>query len=285
MNRIAFLSTDHLDGFTADDHLANEPLQELGWSVETISWRMPDIDWGQFAGIVIRTTWDYHNHLPEFLGVLEQIESATRLANPLSIVRWNANKTYLRDLEAHGARVVRTLWEEGRIEGRQIHRWFEELQTDDLVIKPTVSASAADTLRLQKRFEIDPEPLSIFANRQYMVQPFMNGIVEEGEFSLFYFCGDYSHTILKTPKAQDFRVQEEHGGYIQAVEPTARLLQAGASVMQPIKPMPLYARIDFVHEQDELVLMELELIEPSLYLRMDDGAPRRFAIAIDAWLG
>lgn len=284
MNKLAFLSTDNLDGFTADDHLANEPLHKLGWSVETISWSNSLIDWGEFAGVIIRTTWDYHNHLPTFLGVLEQIESTTRLANPLSTVRWNANKIYLRDLEAQGARIVRTIWGEGRIESQTIQRWCEELQTDDIVIKPTISANAADTVRMQKPFQFDPQSLANFSGRQYMVQPFMNGIVEEGEFSLFYFCGDYSHTILKTPKARDFRVQEEHGGLIQSVEPVLELLKAGDSVMQLIKPTPLYARIDFVRDQEDLALMELELIEPSLYLRMDEEAPQRFAQAVDAWL-
>ena len=117
-----------------------------------------------------------------------------------------------------------------------------------------------------------------------MVQPFMSGIVHEGEFSLFYFSGTYSHAILKTPKPHDFRVQEEHGGRIRATEPTQELLAAGAKVIQLLDAELLYARVDFVSDEDELVLMELELIEPSLYLRMNDSAPARFAAAINTWL-
>jgi hypothetical protein len=118
-----------------------------------------------------------------------------------------------------------------------------------------------------------------------MVQPFMRGITDEGEFSLFYIDSRYSHTILKTPKPEDFRVQEEHGGIIQAVEPSAGLLAAGQEILKCISTPLLYARVDFVRtEKDEFALMELELIEPSLYLRKADNAPRLFAEAIDRWL-
>ena len=113
----------------------------------------------------------------------------------------------------------------------------------------------------------------------------MRGIVEEGEFSLFYFNGEYSHAILKTPKTGDFRVQEEHGGIIQATKPTADLLATGEKIMQYISPTPLYARVDFVStDEGEFAVVELELIEPSMYLREAAHAPRMFAEAIDSWL-
>ena len=118
-----------------------------------------------------------------------------------------------------------------------------------------------------------------------MVQPFMPNIVSEGEFSLFYFGGEYSHTILKTPKPKDFRVQEEHGGIIKAVQPTDKLLKAGQKVFEFIAPKPLYARIDFVRDAaDDFALMELELIEPALYFRMDEESPKRFAKIFDGWM-
>lgn len=116
-----------------------------------------------------------------------------------------------------------------------------------------------------------------------MVQPFMPKIVTEGEFSLFYFGGIYSHTILKTPKAKDFRVQEEHGGIITQVAPSEQLLQSAQKVFNQISDELLYARIDFVRdENDNFCLMELELIEPALYLRMDKDAAQKFAKVIDA---
>ncbi|MDX1440598.1 MAG: hypothetical protein R3284_11920, partial [Rubricoccaceae bacterium] len=119
-----------------------------------------------------------------------------------------------------------------------------------------------------------------FAERAYMVQPFMQNVVDEGEFSLFYFNNVYSHTILKTPKTGDFRVQEEHGGIIQSVDTEPELLKAGDHAIASL-PNLLYARADFVREGSKFLLMELELIEPALYFRMDPASPMRFARAFD----
>ena len=118
-----------------------------------------------------------------------------------------------------------------------------------------------------------------------MAQPFVRSVVEEGEFSLFFFGGAYSHTALKTPKAHDFRVQEEHGGWIRAVEPEPALRALAEDVMDAVAPTPLQARVDLVRmEGDRFALMELELIEPSLYFRTDAASPDRFAHAFDAWM-
>ena len=121
-----------------------------------------------------------------------------------------------------------------------------------------------------------------YADREFMAQPFLTHVESEGEYSLCYFNGELSHTILKTPKPLDFRVQEEHGGAIRAVEAGPELRAAGATVLRALGSTPLYARADFVRANDEagFWLIELELIEPSLYLRMDAGAPERFARAL-----
>jgi hypothetical protein len=283
--KIALLSIKDLDGFVADDDLVVEPLRSLGYVAEFVPWQEA-VDWSKYVGVVIRTTWDYQNSLPAFLRVLQQIERQTRLANPRDIVEWNADKgVYLRDLEKHGARIVPTIWSSIKIDSRQIQQWFDQLETDEIVIKPTVGANAQDALRLT-RGGADAGTLGkVFANRSYMVQPFMSAIVEEGEFSLFYFNGEYSHAILKTPKPGDFRVQEEHGGLIQSIEPPVNMSATGEKILQYISSTPLYARVDFVRTADgEFAVVELELIEPSLYLRKAEHAPHLFAKAIHSWL-
>jgi len=284
--KIALLSISDLTGFVSDDDLVVAPLRELGHVAETIPWQQTAVDWREYGGVVIRTTWDYQNNLAAFLSVLQRIESQTRLANPLEIVRWNADKKiYLRDLAARGATIVPTIWNDGKIESCQTEQWFDQLDCDEIVIKPTVGANAQDALRL-KRGEADAAALStLFAGRSCMVQPFMRGITAEGEFSLFYMNGEYSHAILKTPTTGDFRAQEEHGGIIQAIAPSPSLLAAGKKVLQSVSTPLLYARVDFVRTGgDEFALMELELIEPSLYLREAEHAPRMFAEAINSWV-
>jgi glutathione synthase/RimK-type ligase-like ATP-grasp enzyme len=283
MHQICFLSMDDLSGYVFDDELAVEPLEKLGWRVRTVSWRDQEADWNDFAAVIIRTTWDYQKYPAEFLRVLQKIDqSQARLENSLQTVEWNLSKAYLRDLEIKGIKIVPTVWGENSPTAKDFGAWLEHFKTGEIIVKPIVSATAEDTFRL-KAFQ--PDLTEIFQNRRYLVQPFMPRIVTEGEFSLFYFGGKYSHTILKTPKEKDFRVQEEHGGIITAVTPSIKLLQTAERVFDLIAPVPLYARIDFVrNEDDEFCLMELELIEPALYLRMNENAPRFFAETIDGWL-
>ena len=283
MRQCCFLSMDSLAGYVSDDELAVEPLKKLGWNVETVSWRDKAVDWNDFEAVVIRTTWDYQREPEAFLEVLQKInDSKAHLENPLKIVQWNLSKLYLRDLENEGIKIVPTVWGEEKISENLFKNWLAHFGADELVIKPIVSATAEFTFR-QKDFT--PELTEVFTTRKYLVQPFMPNIVSEGEFSLFYFGGEYSHTILKTPKPKDFRVQEEHGGIIQAVKPGAKLLEAGQKAFKCIKPLPLYARVDFVRDsKEDFALMELELIEPALYFRMDKDAPERFARVFDSWM-
>lgn len=285
--KIALLSIPKakLKKFFADDELMTKPLRALGHTIEFVPWKKKT-RWRDYDAVVIRSTWDYQDDLPGFLRVLRQLQTQTRLANPLETVKWNADKRiYLRDLEKQGARMVPTIWENSKIERRSLELWFEQLQTDEIVIKPTVGANAQDAWRIKRGARVVAKLRTVFKNRSYMVQPFMTYVVNEGEFSLFYFNGRYSHAILKTPKAGDFRVQEEHQGLIRPIEPPSHLPITGEKIMKRILPTPLYARIDFVRTEDnEFAVMELELIEPSMYLRTADHAPHSFAEAIDKWL-
>lgn len=286
MRHCAFLTTDKLEGFVTDDALTAEPLRELGWNIDHISWRRPGVAWDRYEAVVIRSTWDYHKAPEEFLRTLEGIDrSGTRLANPLDLVRWNARKTYLRGLEARGLPVVPTIWETSP-DAARVRRLFDELGTDEIVVKPVISASAFDTYRLQRDPDRSGEMAEVFAGREVMAQPFLRSIVEEGEHSLFYFGGEYSHTVLKSPKEEDFRVQEEHGGLIREVDPPASLVDLGHGILEALPLLPLYARVDLVRlDAGGYALMELELIEPSLYFRTSPGSARRFAKALDTWMG
>lgn len=269
---------DDMGWYVADDDLAIGPLGELGWEVETVPWRQTERQWSDFEAVIIRTPWDYQSSPNEFLSVLQQIECQTSLENPFNIVRWNLDKRYLREMEQRGSRIVPTIWNASYSEV-DFDRWLSDLMTDELIIKPYVSATAEHTYRLKS---YDPSLGSVFSTRPFMVQPFMPKIVSEGEYSLFYFNGEFSHAINKSPKLNDFRVQEEHGGIITEVEPEERLMAAGIETVAKIGRDLLYARVDFVRDaQDNFCLMELELIEPALYLRMNEQAPNRFSIAID----
>ena len=201
----------------------------------------------------------------------------------MELVRWNYQKTYMRDLASRGVKIVPTLFP-ASVSAENFNGWFEQHQCDQLVIKPVVGANGDDAYRVSidtgnERLE---EIAKRFQNKPAQVQPFMPHILDEGEFSLFYFNGDFSHAILKVPAKGEFRSQEEHGSEILAVEPEEQLCLRGRLALGAIGEAPLYARIDFVRDEDgDFALMEQELIEPSLYLRMHSAAPERFARAID----
>ena len=285
MKKVAFLTLDERGDYVIDDEHAIKPLADLGWRVSTVSWRQTAVPWKNFDAVLIRSTWDYWNDISGFLDTLSHIDQQTAMANPLPLVQWNYRKTYLQDLEEKGVKIVPTLWL-GEPGLSHIESCFELLELDELVIKPVIGANGEDAYRISRSDE--PEHLERivdrFRGRDGMVQPFMPRILSEGEFSLFYFASEFSHAILKKPAEREFRSQEEHGAEILAVNPEERLLQRGRQAIDSIAPEPLYARVDFVRdEREDFRLMEMELIEPSMYLRMDGGAPQRFAQAIDSW--
>ncbi len=283
----AFLSMADMGGFVSDDELAVALLRERGWRAVTLPWDHP-ADWSFFDLVVIRSTWDYQQRPQHFLETLEAIDrSSASLQNPLPLVRWNMGKRYLQDLENKGAPVVPTAFAASFTGREALAHYFRVFSAGEIILKPLISANADNTFRIS-RLEIDlflPRLETIFAGRPLLVQPFMPSIQVDGEYSLIYFNGKYSHAILKTPAPGDFRVQEEHGGIITAARPVKPLLEAGDRAMAALDPIPLYARVDLVRDDSgSFLIMELELIEPSLYLRMDPQAPNRFVDALSAVL-
>jgi hypothetical protein len=267
-----------------DDELAILPLARRGVQVETLPWNRPGVDWRRYALVVIRSTWDYQHHADRFLGVLDTIESSgVRLENGSDVVRWNMRKTYLRELAARGVEIVPTFWRD-RLSPGELVPLFEDLKSDEAVIKPVMSGNAEGAWRMDrgKAEALAPEIEAYFADRPLMLQPFERAIVEEGEFSMIYLNGEHSHSILKIPRRGDFRVQEEHGSEIRPVTPEPALRAAGDAAIAAIGRRLLYARADLVRSGDTFRVMELELVEPSLYLRTEPGAANRFADAVVA---
>ena len=284
MPACAFLTMDDPDAFVIYDRDAVAPLAACGWTVDEVPWRS-GADWDTYDLVVIRSPWDYHDAPAEFVAALAEIDaSSARLDNPLPVVRWNLDKTYLRDVKAAGVPTVPTRWADGLTPGvlaDAVERWGG----GEVVAKPTVSANADGTFRLGPDAETWADALAALADRPCLVQPFVPAVVDEGEFSAFAFGGEISHAILKTPAHGDFRVQEEHGGRIVSVAPDADLRAITASALDAVPwPEPLlYARVDAVRLADgSLAIMELELIEPSLYFPYGPGSAERFAAALAA---
>ncbi len=285
MKRCAYLVMDDQEDFVTDYDVSFDAMAALGWQVDCVPWRDLTVDWNTFDAVYICTPWDYIIDPALFLQVLETIDTSNaELINPLPLVHWSLAKTYLRDLEDKGGAIVPSIWFE-RFDVADIPGWFESLESDKVVIKPTVGANARDTFVLSQPVapKLVSELEATFNENAFFVQPFMTNIQSEGEYSLFYFNGEYSHAILKTPESGDFRSQEEHGADIKGVSATAEQIAAAEGILALVEPRPTYVRVDLIRDDnDDFRLMELELIEPSLYLRTDAGSAARFARAFDA---
>src|SRR5882762_2803906 len=276
MKRIALATYAKLPSLNEDDLLLVPALQELGVTAVPAVWDSPDVCWEEFQGVVVRSCWDYHHRLEEFLAWVT-------LWNPPAVLRWNSHKGYLRDLAVRGVPIVPTRWlARGRRVG--LAQLLRDERWSDAVVKPAVSASATDTWRTsaatagadQRRLE------QLLRAGDVMVQPFIDEVCDPGEWSIIFFGGRFSHAVRKRPAATDYRVQWEFGCFVMLRPPPPRLVADAEAVMAAVPGNPLYARVDGVERADRLMLMELELIEPHLFLGWDADATGRLAVALGA---
>ncbi|WP_395339730.1 ATP-grasp domain-containing protein [Ningiella sp. W23] len=282
MPRCAFLSTDNLEDFFVYDDLVKPFLRRLGWAVEDVSWKNKYVDYNQYELVVVRSTWDYQQSPDAFLACLERIHfSKASLENSLALMRWNLSKAYLKDLAQENVQILDTLWYSS-YRSQDIQAAFRHFQAQQLIIKPLVSANADDTFlfTLPELSVLDEALQHLFKNRPFMVQAFEASILKDGEYSLFYFSGQFSHAIRKMPASGDFRVQEEHGGQLESLSPSKAMFELAEKTLQAMPADALYARIDMLNTKMGMAIIEVELIEPSLYFNMDIESAKRFAQAI-----
>lgn len=293
--KIAFLAcaatlpgspTRRLDAFE-HDHQIGALRDGLAGRAEVLEfdWRGPIEPIAECRLALLGTAWDYTDHPAEFLARLEALEAAgVEVCNPPQVVRWNADKHYLEDLAARGAPAIPTLWHADPGEA-DIAAAFDHFGCDRLVVKRRVGAGAVG----QFSFTRGDAALSGWQMRTAaMIQPFLPAIQNEGELSLIFLGGQFSHALWKRAVAGDYRIQSLYGGTEHAVRPEAADLARAEAVMAmlPFEQPPLYARIDMVRGLDgQLALIEAELIEPYLYPRQDAGFGTRFAEAVLARLG
>ncbi|MBL8543852.1 MAG: hypothetical protein JNJ63_08565 [Hyphomonadaceae bacterium] len=249
---------------------------ERGFSFETVYWDEQDLPQRGFDAAIIRTCWDYHQRLEQFIAALEAHERAgLPVFNPPSIVRWNSRKTYLKEL---GAAAIPTVWLD-RTEPHAISRAFDELDAAEIVVKPQVGAGSIGTVRL-KRNSWSAADLIAGPSAAAMVQPYMRAIETEGERSLFWFGGQFSHAVRKVPNAGDWLANIPAKTRFFAEAPPAAALEAAESARARAPGDLLYVRIDLVLGDDERWrVIEIEAIEPYLFL---DFAPEAAGFFCDA---
>lgn len=256
-----------------------DPLAEAGIAVEARSWA----EAGDLTGaplVLPLLTWGYHQAGQGWLDRVQAwADAGVALRNPASVLRWNADKLYLARLADKGAPVVPTVFADSVTE-TVLQEAAQSFGTRQLVVKPQVSAGAWRTIRWSPGASFSEGP-----DGRAMIQPYLPSIETEGEVSLIYFDGRFSHAIRKRPQPGDFRVQPEYDGIISAHDPSQDERDAAERILTAVEEPLLYARVDLVRGLDgEPALIELELIEPDLYLGYDPAAPVRFAEAVKSSL-
>ncbi|WP_421847886.1 ATP-grasp domain-containing protein [Novosphingobium sp.] len=248
-----------------------------GESVTDIDWQAPLDAFAGFDAVIIGTPWDYWDNREAFLAKLDAIAAlGMPVCNAPSVVRWNIDKGYLAELGERGVATIPTLLLDNP--GREdILAAFDHFSCDRVVAKRRVGAGAEG----QYDFTRDNPPAADWRmGHPALVQPFLPGIVEEGEHSLIFIDGQFSHGLIKRPAPGDYRVQSLYGGWDTAVTPAPEDLATAQAVIAGLPfPAPLYARIDLVRgPEGGLLLMEAELIEPFLYpLQGPELGPRLLA--------
>lgn len=272
----------YLGNILADDGLLRDALARRGITAARVDWADPSVDWSTFGCAVFRTTWDYFDRFAEFTAWLDRAGRETRLCNPVETVRWNVDKHYLADLGAAGVPVVPCRFLE-RGSGALLADVLREAGWDEAVMKPCVSGAARHTYRVNRATAADHQPTldALLRDEAMIVQPFQDDIVRTGEDTLMVFGGRFTHAVRKVAKAGDFRVQDDHGGTVHEYRPTAEQIELAERAVAARSRVPAYGRVDMVRGNDgRLAVMELELIEPELWLRVHPPAADAFADAV-----
>jgi glutathione synthase/RimK-type ligase-like ATP-grasp enzyme len=262
-----------------ESHLLVAALARRGISAELVPWDSAQ-QWASYRLVVVRTPWDYFSRLAEFLEWARTTSALTDFVNPFSVIEWNSHKAYLRELASAGVATVPTLWlARGAVDAAEALR---DCGWDQVVVKPAVSIGAIGAMRAQAS---DPACVrhleQLVTEGDVMVQPFVSSVAKDGEISLIYFGGVFSHAICKRPAPGDFRVQDMYGGTVHAHTPSDSEYELASRALACVPSPTTYARIDLVEFDARPALMEIELIEPELFLGASELAADRFAAVLE----
>lgn len=274
--RVAIVSYFSVGAYDAnsinEDEILSNILTELGIENQVVAWSDPKVDWEGFSCLLIKSVWDYFDYYPQFLEWIEKMkELGIPALNDLDTIRWNSTKAYLLEVQERGIPTIagKIITKKGDLNKAAI-----SLESDTVVVKPLVSGGAKNTFKIHisELSQYEEKISKLLEDEAFLVQPFVSEVAEVGEYSLLFFNGVFSHAVLKTPAQEDFRVQHYFGGTIQEVKPSDSMLESAKRIMREFAGNTLYARVDGVVINGIFHLMELELIEPYLFLGLSQNA-------------
>ncbi|MFI5385509.1 MAG: RimK family alpha-L-glutamate ligase [Fimbriimonadales bacterium] len=282
MPKIGFVTTAELPAMPASDVLVRAELEKLGHEVQAILWDAGEPT-ERLDLVVFRSCWNYHLHPDAFRCWIQNLDAAGKQTlNPAATLLWNLDKRYLLEIAAHVPIVPTEVLlnpTPADIEAVRLrHGWAE------IIVKPAIGCTAYQNRRL-----LTAEDFAGLANDPLpevsLVQPYLRSIQSDGEFALIFFDGIYSHAVRKTPAEGDYRVQEEFVGWIRPAQPPEDVRAVAQRAVDFLPEPPIYARVDVAFGDHGPIVMELELIEPELFIDRTPEAAARFAAAIHARIG
>lgn len=283
---IAFAACNRFPDIQDDDAPAARAIEAAGDRVVVAPWNGPFAPFAAADLVVVRSTWDYWDHLDDFVSWLERLKALPRVANDPALMLWNLDKSYLFELAAKGAPLPPTTRVDPTAESLAAAMDAQGLA--EAVVKPIIGGGAVGLSRVRRGDRAGLEAAAAALGGAGLLQPLIAEIATAGETSLLYFDGAFSHAVVKTPKSGDIRIQTQHGGLTRAVAPTASVIDEGARLLAMLPgAAPTYARVDVVLRDGArgvdpaLWLMEVEALEPSLFL---DHAPPAASLAFAAAL-
>lgn len=253
-----------------DGYLMRE-LTKQNLRCERVAWEDPSFDWTTTKIALLKTPWNYFIEINGFKTWMQKVSQQCMLINDCDMVLWNMDKHYLLDLQAEGIAIPETHGLD-HINIFDPNAWNKRLGAKGMVVKPFISGGAKDTFLLKPPW--DPNNVKAVSlaiqKQEMMVQPYIPSLVSKGELSLVFIDGKFTHAVIKRPKENDFRVQTYHGGTFEIHLPEKLEIDFGLRVLAACAALqhnvPLYARIDICYgDHGELLLMELEAIEPELW--------------------
>lgn len=284
-SRVAFATCAAWRDLYPEDRELADAVEATGAEVVPAVWDDADVDWASFDLVLLRSTWDYHERIAEFRAWIERTSRATTLRNPASLARWNTDKRYLRRLAERGVPTVPTQWLDAaaRVD---LAALLAQQGWEEAIVKPVIGLGSSGLLRLRAAEAAAGGPAqahldALLADGDAMVQPFLSSLERDGELSMLFFGGRFSHALYKRPPAGEFRVQPYFGAVSIPATPTTAQHAVAEAVLAGVEEELLYARVDLVADDAGApVLMELELVEPALYFEADPTAVERFAQVI-----
>lgn len=266
--------------------LMQSAFRDLGIRTEIVSWEAADTRWEAFDAALLRTTWNYFDRFESFCTWLTDVERRTLLINPPNLVRWNWDKRYLAELEKHGVRTVPSVFV-APDETLDLEKRIRRSSHGECILKPTVSGGARHTYRVNagNHALVAQQTRTVRQTETFILQEVQRSVLDRGEVSLLFFGGNFSHAVRKVAKHGDFRVQDDHGGTVHAYEPRTNEIELATCALAALPLPATYARVDMVDDNaGNPAVMELELIEPELFMRFHPTSANALAAAVQTTL-